>query len=138
MGRDATPRSPPGRDLHHRLTTAKPSHRSNRCSMTFARNEHRPPPSPRIDRAGEDLSRITRNSTIKRQRRWHVCPFLPRARTAVTRMSDACVQTRTVTQTSRWSELGNGNVPTRLNNGSSIVGQNTAASSMRNGFDGNT
>jgi hypothetical protein len=41
-------------------------------------------------------------------------------------------------QTRRWSELGNGKSPTRRNNGSSAVGQKTAASTMRNGRDGST
>jgi MFS family permease len=46
--------------------------------------------------------------------------------------------TQTSTHTSRWSELGNGNVPTSRNSGSLESGQNTAASSMRRFLLGST
>src|SRR5215207_3151626 len=46
--------------------------------------------------------------------------------------------TWTSTQTSRWSELGNGNVPTSRNSGSVDSGQKTAASSMRRFLLGST
>ena len=36
----------------------------------------------------------------------------------------------TSTQTSRWSELGKGNVPTSGNSGSASTGQNTPLSTM--------
>jgi hypothetical protein len=45
---------------------------------------------------------------------------------------------RTSTHTSLWSELGNGNVPTSRNNGSSASGQKTPASSMSSLLLGST